>query len=131
MVEIRPGDADALSQLADKIEGAEERFIVVVGASFAAGWNRFLWSWAIQLSGTVASVPLISDVMVCAQAACGSEAYAMFRERVLPHMENEEDLKQLDALSVQARDLVASKPRRPYVTRLLDVDEVMVFERKF
>lgn len=129
-IHVRPADADALSRLANEVDGAE-RFLALLGAAFAAKWNRFLWSWAIQLSGTAASIEFMSDVMICAQEACGSEAYAMCRARILPHAENEEDLEQLDTLSIQAREIVASKTRRPYVIRLLDADEVMVYEHKY
>ncbi|WP_190237478.1 DUF4365 domain-containing protein [Rhizobium sp. R635] len=129
-IDIRLGDADALSRYADEVEAVEEKFLAVLGAAFAARWNRYLWSWALQLSVYVSIVPYISDVMLCAQEACGSEAYAMSRERIMPFTDNEEDLRQLDNLNIKARDVVASRPRRPFVARLIDTDRVMVFERK-
>jgi hypothetical protein len=129
-IDIRLGDADSLSRYADEVQAVEEKFLAVLAAAFAARWNRYLWSWAIQLSVYVSIVPYISDVMLCAQEACGSEAYAMSRERIVPFIDTDEDLRELDDLSIKSRDIVASRSRRPYVARLIDSDQVMVFGRK-
>ena len=129
-IDIRLGDADSLSRYADEVQAVEEKFPAILAAAFAARWNRYLWSWAIQLSVYVTIVPYISDVMLCAQEACGSEAYAMSRERIVPFIDTDEDLRQLDDLNIQARDIVASRSRRPYVARVIGTDQVTVFERK-
>lgn len=125
----RPGDADALSRLADEIRTAEGKLPAILAAAFAARGNAYLWSWAIHFSVIVAPHYFVSDVLVCAQEACGSDAYAMCRERILPMFENENELEQIDGLHAQASDRVTARRPRPYVARLLGEEESMVFEK--
>ncbi|UKK95358.1 DUF4365 domain-containing protein [Brucella pseudogrignonensis] len=129
-VDISLRDADALCLHADAADDIESKFLAVLAAAYAARWNSYLWSWAIQLSVNVSSVPLISDVIICAQEACGSEAYVMTRERIVPYVTTQEDLKPLDDMSTNAREIVASRPSLPYTARLLDGHQTMVFERR-
>jgi tetratricopeptide (TPR) repeat protein len=129
-IDISLGDSNALRMYVDATDDVETKFLAVLAAAFAERWNRYLWSWAIQLSVYVSNIPIISDVIVCAQEACGSEAYVMTRERMLPFAATQEDLKPLDEISINARDMVASRPSRPYTARLLDGDQTIVFERK-
>lgn len=124
-----PRDVNAILQYANELGSAEEKFPAILAAAFAARHDSFLWSWAINLSVTTALIGTAADVIFCAQEACGSEAYAMCRERALPLMESETDLQQLDELHDEARDLVAAAPGRPFLARVLGIEGTRVFAK--
>lgn len=125
----KPNDFQALAEHADKIGPTDDKLLSVLASAFAAPASSFLWSWAIQLS-VIAKFPYIFEVLVCAEQSCGSEPYSMCRERMLSIVETESDLQIFDDLHIEARDLVASRPRRPYTARLLSDNGMLVMTRR-
>ncbi len=54
----------------------------------------------------------------------------MAREQMVPYVTTQEDLKPMDDMSSNAREIIASRPRLTYTARLLDGPQTMVIERK-
>jgi tetratricopeptide (TPR) repeat protein len=124
-----PRNVDEILQYTNELDTQEKKFPAILASAFASRNDSFLWSWAIHLSVVTAGISIAADVVLCAQEACGSEAYAMCRERALPLMEDETDLKQLDDLHMEAQGLVASAPRRPFLARVLAAEGTRVLEK--